>query len=251
MESNTATLGSVELKQRTIDRSPQAMARFAGLLYLAIAVFSGIALGYVPAQLFVPGDAAATTNNILASGTLFRIGIAGELAVLLCEVVLSILLYLLLKPVSNTLALIAAAFRLTMTAIHGANLLSSYAVLLLIGGSPAAFAGGQLHSLAALLLKTHSIGFTIGIAFFVPHVFLVGYLIVRAGYFPSVFGGLFLIAGCGYLIDVVARLFLPGYTETPAALALPIIIAEVAFPLWLLVKGVNVEQWNERALAAA
>ncbi|WP_129677507.1 DUF4386 domain-containing protein [Candidatus Chloroploca sp. Khr17] len=251
MESNTATLGSVELKQHTDDRSPQAMARFAGLLYIAIAVFAGIAQGYVPAQLVVPGDAAATANNILASSALFRIGIASELATLLCEVALVILLYILLRPVSNTLALIAAAFRLTMTAIHGVNLLSPFAVLLLLGASPAVFAGDQLHALVALLLKVHSIGFTIGIAFFVPHVFLVGYLIVRSGYFPRVFGGLFLLAGCGYFIDVVARLFLPGYSETPAALALPIIIAEIAFPLWLLVKGVNIEQWNKRAPAPA
>ena len=39
--------------------------------------------------------------------------------------------------------------------------------------------------------------------------------------------------------------------ESPGFIALPIAIAEIAFPLWLLVKGVNVEQWTKRALESA
>ncbi len=61
----------------------------------------------------------------------------------------------------------------------------------------------------------------------------------------------FLLAACGYLIDGVCLLFVPGYGETPALLALPIALAEVAFPLWLLVKGVDHERWAHRAQAAA
>jgi hypothetical protein len=32
---------------------------------------------------------------------------------------------------------------------------------------------------------------------------------------------------------------------------IPIAAAEMLFPLWLLIKGVNVEQWEKRALESA
>src|SRR5687768_17108808 len=96
MESNTFTLGKMKLTNRTADRSPRAMARFAGFLYLVITIAAIVAHVYVPSQLMVPGDAAATANNILASEPLFRIGIGSEFVVLLCEIVLSIILYVLL-----------------------------------------------------------------------------------------------------------------------------------------------------------
>lgn len=225
---------------------PQTMARIAGLLYLVIAVAAAVAHAYVPAQLVVPGDVAATAANIQADAGLFRVGIASEYLILLSEVALSVILYLLLRPVSNTLALIAAAFRLIMTAIHGANLINSFIVLLLLDGAEAqaTFAAGQLPALAQLFLDAHSAGFAVGIVFLIPHVFLLGYLIIRSGYLPRAIGLLFLLAGCGYLIDSTALLFAPGYGETPAALALLIAGAEVAFPLWLLAKGVDAARWG-------
>jgi hypothetical protein len=253
MEVTSSTLGNIQLANRTADRSPRAMARFAGLLYLVIAIAAIIAHMYVPAQLMVPGDAAATANNILASKPLFRIGIGSELVVLLCEVVLSIILYVIFKPVNKTLSLIAAVFRLAMTTIHAINLLNYFFVLLLLSGADylAVFEPDQLHALVLLFLNAHSYGFTIGIACFAPHVLALGYLIFRSGYLPRILGILFMLAACGYFVDSSALLLVPSYDATPIFLALPIGIAEIVFPVWLLIKGVNVEQWKKRALGAA
>ena len=55
----------------------------------------------------------------------------------------------------------------------------------------------------------------------------------------------------GYLSDGFATLLSASYETTPVFLALPIGIAEIAFPLWLLIKGVNVERWEKRALESA
>lgn len=251
MESNMYTLGNMKLTNRTADRSPRALTRLAGLLYLVITIAALVAHVYVPSRLLVFGDATATANNILAAGPLFRIGIASEFVVLLSEIVLSIVLYILFKPVSKTLSLVAAVFRLAMTTIHAINLLNSFVALLLLSGADylAVFKADQLHALVLLLLDAHHYGFEIGIVFFAPHVFLLGYLIFKSGYFPSMLGGLFIGAACGYLIDSAGLLFFPNYGTTPVLLALLIGIAEVAFPLWLLIKGVDVEQWNKRALA--
>ncbi|MCB0256420.1 MAG: DUF4386 domain-containing protein, partial [Anaerolineae bacterium] len=171
---------------------------------------------------------------------------------LLSEVVLSIVLYLLFRPVSKTLSLLAAVSRLVMTTIHGLNLLNYYFVLQLLGGSTflAAFEPNQVYALVSLFLEAHSYGFTIGIAFLVPHVLILGYLIFKSGYFPKVLGILFVIAGIGYLIDTIGLLLVPSYTTTPGLIAMVIAIAELAFPIWLLVKGVNTAGWEKRTLSA-
>ena len=103
----------------------------------------------------------------------------------------------------------------------------------------------------ALFLEGHSVGFAIGIAFLVPHVLILGYLIYRSGYFPKALGILFMAAGLGYLFDATGLLLVPTYTTTPGVIAMIIAVAEIAFPVWLLVKGVNDKQWRARTPAVA
>ncbi len=232
--------------------SPSAYARFAGVLYLIIAVAAVFAHMVIPEQFIVAGDAAATAVNIAANEITFRLGTVGsELIILLSEIVLSVVLYVLLKPVSKTLSLVAAVSRLAMTTIHGLNLLNYYFVFQLLNGADfaTAFSPDQLNALVTLFLDAHSIGFTIGIAFLVPHVLILGYLIYQSGYFPKALGILFMAAGIGYLFDAVGQLLIPGYTTTPGVIAAIIAFAEIAFPLWLLVKGVNMNHWQSRTLA--
>ena len=231
--------------------NPQKTARLAGVLYLMITLAAIVAHQYVPSNLIVQGDAAATTNNIRSSEELLRVGAVGsELIILLSEIILSVLLYVLLKPVNKTLALLAAVSRLVMTTIHGINLLNYYFVLMLVGGSGylSVFDPEQISGLVMLFLDAHSYGFTIGIAFLTLHVFILGYLIYQSGYFPKLLGVLFFAAGFGYLIDSFALLLSPNYATTPVFLAIPIAIAELAFPLWLLIKGVNADKWEKRSL---
>ena len=239
------------MKTRVREMSPSAYARIAGILYLVITVAAIFAHMVIPGQLLVPGDAAATAVNITNSESLFRFGLVGlELIVLLSEIVLSVVLYVLLKPVNKTLSLIAAVSRLAMTTIHGLNLLNYYFVLQLLIGADflTAFSPEQVNALVTLFLDAHSIGFTIGIAFLVPHVLILGYLIVQSGYFPKVLGFLFIAAGIGYLFDAIGLLLVPSYTTTPGLIAMVIAAAEIAFPIWLLVKGVNMAGWQQKTV---
>jgi hypothetical protein len=235
-------------------KSIQRNARFAGVLYLVITVAAILAHIYVPSLIIVPGDAAATANNINESATLFRVGtVGGELVVLLSEVVLAVVLYVLLKPVDKTLSLIAAVSRLVMTTIHGINMINYFFAMLLVSGTGylSVFSTEQAQSLAMLFLEAHGYGFTIGIAFLTIHVFVLGYLIFKSGYFPKILGVLFIAAGVGYLVDSFALLLLPSYETTPGIIAATIAIAEIAFPVWLLIKGVNKEGWEKRSLESA
>lgn len=240
------------MKTNIREMSPSAYARFAGVLYLIITVAAIFAHMVIPEQFIVAGDAAATAANIAANETTFRLGmVGGELIILLSEIVLSVVLYVLLKPVNKTLSLVAAVSRLAMTTIHGLNLLNYYFVLQLLNGADflTAFNPEQVNALVTLFLDAHSIGFTIGIAFLVPHVLILGYLIYQSGYFPKVLGILFIAAGIGYLFDTIGLLLIPSYTTTPGLIALVIAVAEIAFPIWLLVKGVNTDRWQNRTPA--
>jgi len=109
-------------------------ARITGALYLIIAIAMGFSFTAAFSSLIVPGDATATANNIMASESLFRIGFVGDSVTFLSEIVLVVMLYVLFKPVSKTLSLVAASFRLAMTVMQGTNLLNKVTVLLLLGG---------------------------------------------------------------------------------------------------------------------
>ena len=227
--------------------APQLLARLSGVLYLIITVAAVVAHFNMPGALIVADDPAATVANIGAAENYFRLGgIGAELVILLSEAVLSVLLYVLLKPVNKTVAILAAVGRLLMTAVHGLNLLNYGFVLMLIG-SPAvagAFTPEQVQALVSVFLDAHGLGFTLGIAFLVIHMFALGTLIFQSGYFPRFIGVLFLVAGLGYMVDVTALLFIDGYT-TGDLMAMAISLPEIAFPLWLLVRGVNRNRWAQ------
>jgi hypothetical protein len=225
------------------ETSPLVYARAAGLLYLIIIVCGIFSEVFVRASLIVPGDATTTANNIMASEGLFRLGFASDSIVFLSDVALAVLLYVLFKPVSKTLAMIAAAFRLTQTAILGLNLLNHYAVLLVLGGADylATFETDQLHALALLLLNIHSHGYDLGLLFFGLHCLVLGYLIVKSDYFPGILGILMVAAGLVYLTGSYTLFLFPDSAALMTPIYVVALIAEVSFCLWLLVKGVRAQ----------
>lgn len=61
-------------------KSPQRLARIAGVLYLGVAVFATFAEFFVRASVYVPGDAAGTAEKIAANPGLIRTGFMADLA---------------------------------------------------------------------------------------------------------------------------------------------------------------------------
>jgi len=122
------------MADHTVETSPQVYARIGGWLYLIIIVVAIFAELFVRDRLIVSGDATATANNIVASGLLFRISIAVEQIWLVCAIAVALILYVLLRPVSKNLALLAAFFNLVSIAVEVVATVSLFAVLLLLGG---------------------------------------------------------------------------------------------------------------------
>lgn len=232
--------------------SIQKTARAAGILILIMVVIAPFSMIYVPSTLIVPGDATTTANQMMASTSLFRLAIASDSIVFLIEIVLCALLYSLLKPVNKTLALVAAFARLAMTIIQGINLLNHFIALLLLSGAGylTVFEPGQLHMLVLLFLNVHQDVVLIwGLAFGL-HLLVLGYLVYKSGYLPRMVGVLLIIAALCYFTQSFGNILFPQYAALFTMIGF-LSTAEIALPLWLLIKGVNVEQWQKRALEAA
>jgi hypothetical protein len=237
------------MTSRTVNPSPQVYARIAGVLYLiniACGLFGEI---FVRGHLVVAGDAVATAHRIMGSEFLFRCGLAGDVIMHITDVPMTVIFYVLLRPVSRDLSLLAALFGMLQTAILGANKLNLVTVLLLLGGSNylKAFDPNQLQALASLSLALHQYGFAIGLIFFGVSCMVTGYLMFRSGYFPRTLGVLQGIAGVSYLINSFALILYPSLAAKMfPAIVLPAFLGELATCVWLIVKGVNTSKWNER-----
>ena len=101
MSANTNALGKIEVKNRTGRTSPRTYARIVGILYLVIFILGPFAFFMGRTSVVVPGDPAATISNLMASEAMFRFGMVAETVIILIEIVVSAMLYVLLKPVSR------------------------------------------------------------------------------------------------------------------------------------------------------
>jgi len=245
------------MTNRMADISLRQAARIAGFSYLIfIFILGGLANFVARQNLIVPGDAATTASNIMASESLFRMGIAGTVINLVADAVIAWALYVFLKPVNRSLSLLAGWFRLLFVAFAGIALLALLFVLLLISGADylTVFETGQLQAQVMLLVGAHDFAFNISYVFFGIHIFLLGYLILKSDYVPRILGVLLIVASLGYQIDSFASFLSSDYADNEALffvfVAAPAIVAELSLTLWLLIKGVKVQEQDNRAPAS-
>jgi uncharacterized protein DUF4386 len=227
--------------------SVQTYARIAGVLFLLSVAAGAFGEFYVPSRLVVSGDATATARNIHAFNSLFRMGFASYLVEAVCDISLSLLLYVLLRPVHKYLALLAAFFGLVSTALFAVAELFYFAATLILGGADylKTFSPDQLNTLALLSLKLYGYGSGIFMVFYGVASILRGYLIFRSGYLPKALGVLLALGGLGFVMKNFALVLAPAYASD--GLLLPMSVAGVSLTVWLLVKGVDVPKWEAKA----
>jgi len=228
--------------------SPLVRARVAGALYLVANLFAPFTLLYLPSRFIVRGDAAATANSIMASESLFRVGIVGNLFTFIANILLALALYQLLKVVNRNMASLMVILFLVGVPIAMLNELSQLAVLQLLSGADylKAFAPDQLQAIVYLSLGVHDQGLLIAHVFFGLWLLPMGYLVFRSGFIHRIVGVLLVIAGVGYVVQSFAAFL--GYNVN---IILFTGLGELVFLFWLLIKGVDVEQWKQRALESA
>lgn len=234
--------------------SPRVKARLAGALYLISAVPAGFSV-YVLLKLVVRGDPAATATNILRAEGLFRLGSVAEIVGILFFIGAVLFLYDLFKPVSRSLALLMVFFSLIGAAIQALDTLADVAALFLLKGGPglAALTTGQAQALALLLLRMHMQVYDLALVFFGAFAILIGTLVLKSTFVPWVLGVLMALDGLGYLTFSFATFLSPPFAAHLYHLYVPLLTAllgETSLMLWLVVKGVDAQRWEEQAAAS-
>ena len=59
--------------------SPKRLARIAGVLYLFVGIFGGLAEGFVEPKMYAASNAATTAANLVANSELVRVGVLADL----------------------------------------------------------------------------------------------------------------------------------------------------------------------------
>jgi hypothetical protein len=196
----------------------------------------------------VPGNDVATFNNIAANGLLFRVGVLYDLMMFASVIGLAVALYIVLKPVSKNLALLALSWRLGEAIIGGVTVLVSATIFLIVISKEqlTVFNPEQLHALLGLFLRVRSISLNIVIVFLCLGTIVFCILFYKCRYVPrwlSIWGVLsFLLM----LVQSFVGILVPN--NSLMVFGAPAILFEIFMGLWLLFKGIKLksELCNER-----
>ncbi|HEY0529159.1 MAG TPA: DUF4386 domain-containing protein [Gemmatimonadaceae bacterium] len=235
---------------RNPEMTPRAKARFTGALYLLYVIAGVYAQAFISEHLVVMRDAATTSANILANQSFYRLGFTVYLIEMAGQVATLVLFYQLLKPVSRTGAMLAAAFELIGCGIKIFSRLFYFAPLLVLGGGASylsVFNKEQLDAISMLLFRINDQGAALALAFFGFSTLVQGWLVYRSGFLPRWLGVIGMIGGLGWLTFLSP----PFGMRLFPYVAVFALFGVLATSVWLLTVGVDEQRWRQRAAEAA
>jgi Domain of unknown function (DUF4386) len=223
-----------------IDRMQRNAAKAVGFAYLLTSALAYFAEFQVRARLFDDQSAAQTVANIISSQSRFRLGLAADLLTFATDVVIIVGSYLILRPVSRSLAIFGLAWRLVETAVVAVMALNTFEILTLIGGSSylKAFPAGQLQAMVGMAIDAHNAGYNVGFLFFGlgSGAFCIAWY--QSRYIPRA------LAAWGVLGSALAAASTFVYTLSPTLTKIieptcfvPIGTFELILGFWLVIRG--------------
>jgi hypothetical protein len=216
-------------------------ARIAGVIYLSMILVAPFAMIYVPGKLIVRDNPAATAENILAHETLFRLSIFGDLIGHVIFICLGVALYRLLSSVNKTWAMLMVGFVLVSAAVGFLDTVNNIGAAIFFRGGEflSVFDKAQREALGMFFIKLHNQGVFIDEIFWGVWLFPFGWLVYRSGFLPR-FLGVWLIVACFAWVALSAiAIFNPVSYEAAFKWLQPAFFAEMAFMLWVLIRGAN------------
>ena len=219
--------------------------RVAGLWYLLLSVLGPLRLMYIPNTLFVPGNAAATVNNIATHERLFRLGIVADL---ICAVVLIFLVlafYRLFKGVDQNLAVLVVILGGVMPSLlYFVNIVNDAGALMAVRGGDflAVFDKSQRDALAVLFLRLHDRENTGAEMLWGLWLFPLALLVWKSRSLPKFLSVWLTINGLAYVAGSLTGWLLPQYEQRVFNYSMPALLGEVAIMLWLVIKGAKPPQ---------
>ena len=214
-------------------------ARIAGIAMLLSIVFGFLGELYLPGKIVVRQDAAATAANIVGNPTLFRLTFAAYLVEGICDIVLCVVFYILLRPVNRNLALLSAFFGIASMVIYAVSESSFFAASLVLGDSSGmgTFTAGQRSALAYLAMRISGTIAWLFLCLYGIASMLRGYLIARSAYLPKFLGVLLIIGGAGFFLRSATYLLAPKLSSP--YLLMPMALAGIPLMGWLLIRGID------------
>jgi len=219
--------------------------RVAGLWYLLLVLIGPLRLIYIPNKLFVHGDAATTASNIAAHEWLFRFGMAADLVGAVILIVMTLAFYRLFKGVDQHLAVLVVILGGVMPALlYLVNVASDAATLTLVRGGDflSAFDKPQRDALAMLFLLLRDHQTTAAEILWGAWLFPLGMLVYRSRFLPRFLGVWLVINGVTYVALSLTGVLVPQYQDKVFTFGQPAFFAEIAFMLWLVVKGAKLPE---------
>ncbi len=244
VQNTVATgLSSAQRKrQEAIASSPKRLARIAGIFYLLVGIFGGFAEGFVDPKMYVAGDAAATTANVVANSVLVRMGVVAHLVDGAYFALTALTLYVLLKQVHKSVARAMLVFVVIAVGMISLNAVFQFEGLQVAtdGSYPTAFGAAGSSALVLLLLDVQHYGTLAAQVFFGLWLAPLGYLAYKSGLFPRALGVILVVATVSYLLDLLAAFSSRELAKQihPFLIIAPA-IAEVWMVVYLLVWGVR------------
>jgi hypothetical protein len=220
----------------TADWSIRSASITAGVGLLLMSVLAGFGNFVALDGLVTEGDAAQTAQNIMESQGLFRLGIASLVVVVALDVVIAWALYRVFSPVSKSLSMLAAAFRLVYSGVFMVAIAQLLGVIRLLSndGNSAVFGADRVNAQAMLGITAFSDIWYVGQFLFGLHLLLIGYLAYRSGYVPRLLGALLAIAGLGYAADSLGAVLSQGAWTDISSFTF---LGEFLLALWLVIRA--------------
>jgi hypothetical protein len=218
--------------------SPRVTARFAGGLYLTYIAATVLAT-YLRSTL-INGDAATTTQNIVANSSVLRIAFVTDVFSGVLFFLAAWALFVLLRPVNVNYAIAFLLLNLAGVAVQCANTLNLFASLQVLTDSSyqAAFSASQVQAMAMNDIHLYNNGFMIAQIFFGAWLFPLGYLVYKSRFIPRAIGVLLLVDGFAVLFWFAQYFLIPSYSLfSDPGLAVSF-IAEFGLAVWLVIKAV-------------
>ncbi len=227
----------------TITEAQKKAARVAGFSFL-LAITTVIVGNYgINFRLIVPENVVDTAQHIRDHETLFRLNIACNLVYSATLIVLLSSLYVILKNINQTLALIAAFFRMLLTVTWCITALKSLDALRLLGNISylSVFETTKLQVLARLNLASSYDAYYIGLPFWALSSAICSYLFFHSRYIPKALAAYGIISSLWCVFCAFTFLIYPHFDSTVNAglFDIPMVLFEIVLGFWLLFKRLN------------
>ena len=227
--------------KNSISLSKAALTAGIGLLIMTLTV--PFAEFKILPDLVNPNNALETANNITENSFSFNSAIFLIFITIIADIFVAWALYVFLKPVNKSLALLTAWFRLLYTSVYLVAVTNLIKVFTLSKGSSYFLSNSQeqISEFMLFYIKSYKYEWFFGLVLFGIYLIMLGFLVLKASYIPKVMGWLVISAGIGYVIGHLKVFF---YPDLNTSFSMFTALGELVFMLWLLIKGSRTKEFQ-------